>query len=83
MIALELLTRPGCHLCDEMKKAVEQAARGLDIRLTETDIDAADDDELQTRYGNDIPVLFVNGSKAFKHRASVAEIKRRLLIADR
>lgn len=80
MIELELYTRHGCHLCDEMKDAVEQAARGLDFRLRETDIDA--DDELTARYGDDIPVLFVNGSKAFKHRASVAELRKRLLMAD-
>ena len=81
MIALELMTRSGCHLCDEMKAALSQAATGLDVRLTETDIDA--DDELAANYGHDIPVLFVNGSKAFKHRASVEELRKRLLVANR
>ena len=75
-IELELLTRPGCHLCEDMKVAIFEAARGLEIRLREVDI--SQDGELEERFGNDIPVLFVNGSKAFKHRATVQEIRYRL-----
>ena len=79
MIEVEILTRAGCHLCDEMKEAVTRAARGLDVRLTEIDIDA--DEELTAKYGHDIPVLFVNGSKAFKYRATAQDLKKRLLMA--
>ena len=75
-IDLELLTRPGCHLCEEMKQAIAEAARDLEIRLREVDI--SKDGGLESVYGNDIPVLFVNGSKAFKHRATVQEIRVRL-----
>ena len=75
-IDLELLTRPGCHLCEEMKEAITEAARGLEIRLREVDV--SQDSELESRYGNDIPVLFVNGSKAFKHRATVPELRLRI-----
>jgi glutaredoxin len=75
-IALELFTRPGCHLCEEMKAALLDAARGLEIRLREVDISESPD--LEARYGSDIPVLFVNGSKAFEHRASVQELRLRL-----
>jgi glutaredoxin len=75
-IELELMTRPGCHLCEEMKEALVEAARGLEVRLREVDI--SQDSELESRYGNDIPVLFVNGSKAFKHRATVQELRLRL-----
>ena len=80
MIEVEILTRTGCHLCDEMKKALSQAATGFDVQLKETNVDA--DAQLIAKYGNDIPVLFVNGSKAFKHRATIQELKRRLLMAD-
>jgi len=80
MIEVEILMRTGCHLCEEMKEALSQAATGLDVELTETDIDA--DEQLTARYGNDIPVLFVNGSKAFKHRANAQELRKRLLRAD-
>lgn len=79
-IDLELLTRPGCHLCEEMKAALAEAARGIEIRLREVDI--SQNRELESRYGQDIPVLFVNGSKAFKHRASVRELRLRLRRED-
>ncbi len=77
VIEVELMTRAGCHLCDEMKAVVEQVARGLDVRLVETDID--EDEVLAGTYGHDIPVLFVNGSKAFKHRVSAKQLRARLL----
>jgi len=52
----------------------------MEVRVTETDIDA--DPDLSAKYGHDIPVLFVNGSKAFKHRASVRELGRRLRMSE-
>lgn len=79
MIEVEILTRTDCHLCEEMKDALSLAATGLDVELTETDIDA--DEKLTAQYGHDIPVLFVNGEKAFEHRATVEELKRRLRMA--
>jgi hypothetical protein len=75
-VEIELFTRPGCHLCDEMKAALAEAARGLEIRLREVDISGSF--ELESRYGNDIPVLFVNGFKAFEHRATIEELRERL-----
>ena len=76
MIELELYTRPACHLCDEMKEALSRAVSGLDVRLTEIDVES--DPELERRYGNDVPVLLVNGHKAFEHRATEAELRRRI-----
>ena len=75
-IEIELLTRPGCHLCDEMKQALEEASKSLNIDLREIDI--TDDPALAKRYGEEIPVLFINGSKAFKHLANVADLRKRL-----
>ncbi|MGH9320713.1 MAG: glutaredoxin family protein [Vicinamibacteria bacterium] len=77
MIQLEIMTRPGCHLCEEMKEALSRAGRGLDLLLKEIDISG--DVELEKRHGTDIPVLFVNGRKAFKHRATEKELRARLL----
>jgi hypothetical protein len=75
LLDLELFSRPGCHLCDAMKQAIREAARGLEIRLRETDVTGSAD--LERRFGNDVPVLFVNGIEAFRHRATAAELRRR------
>ena len=75
-IEIELLTRPDCHLCDEMKQALKEATTGLNIDLREIDI--SEDPALAKRYGENIPVLFINGSKAFKHRATANDLRESL-----
>ena len=76
MIALTIYSRPGCHLCDEMKAVVARVARTVPLTLEEIDISA--DPALERRYGVEIPVLFVNGKKAAKYRLTEAELRRML-----
>jgi Glutaredoxin-like domain (DUF836) len=66
MIALTLYSRPGCHLCDEMKAVVARVARTIPLALQEIDIST--DAALDAEYGLDIPVLLVEGKKAAKYR---------------
>jgi len=71
-----LYTRKDCCLCDEMKAAIREAAEGRSIGVEEVDVDSAPG--LQEKYGSDVPVLFINGRKAFKHRVTAKELKKRL-----
>ena len=74
-----LYTRPGCHLCDEAKQAM-QAARCADLyTLQEINIDS--DPTLLRRYGWDIPVLLINNVETFKHRLTPSDFKREILRA--
>lgn len=75
-IRLVLYSRPGCHLCDEMKEVVASLRTSHDFELEEVDISR--DADLESRYGQEIPVLFVNDRKAFKYRVSAAELRARL-----
>jgi glutaredoxin len=75
-ITLTLYTRPGCHLCDEMKDVVEPVAR--DYACTLEEIDISGDAALEGRFGQEIPVLFVDGRKAFKYHLTERELRRRL-----
>ena len=71
-----LYSKPGCHLCDEMKAEISKAnCTGL-YELQEINIES--DAELFARYRNDIPVLSINGVDAFKHRLSSADFRDRL-----
>ena len=79
MIELTLYSRPGCHLCDDMKAVVMRVASTLAIRLTETDISG--DPELEQRYGLQIPVLTFRGKTIAKAR--VAEEGLRRILAER
>jgi len=76
MIALTLYSRPGCHLCDEMKAIVERVARTSTPVPTIEIIDISSDPELEALYGLEIPVLLVNGKKAAKYRVTEDELLR-------
>ena len=71
-----IYTRPGCHLCDDAKAAIEASACAGEYLLEEINID--EHPTLRERYGYDIPVIFINGVKAFKHRVESNEFKRKL-----
>ena len=74
--ALTLYSRPGCHLCDEMKAVVDLVARS--VPFTIDIIDVSNDPQLEARYGLEIPVLLINGRKAAKYRLTEDELLRRL-----
>ena len=74
MINVILYSRPGCHLCDEMKAVVNRVARQTPIALEEIDITT--DPALENRYGTEIPFLMVDGKKAAKYRVSEGELMR-------
>ncbi|MFL6076264.1 MAG: glutaredoxin family protein [Mycobacteriales bacterium] len=55
-----LYSRPGCHLCDDAREAVKRIAGEFDgIDVSEVDITTSP--QLTARYGEWIPVLFVDG----------------------
>lgn len=80
-----LYSRKDCCLCDEMKGAIRQVSAKIPLSLEEIDVDGAA--ELQAEYGDEVPVLFIDGRKAFKYRVTVQELtkkvkqKRRLFFA--
>ena len=76
MIALTLYSRPGCHLCDEMKTVIARVAARVPIALEEIDISS--DPALEERYGLEIPVLLVEGKKAAKYRLTDEALLRLL-----
>ncbi len=80
-IGLTLMTRTRCHLCEEMAQVVEAVAREFPVRLETRDVD--EDEALRNRYGLEVPVLLVNGRKAFKYRVTAAELRRRLRAEQR
>jgi thiol-disulfide isomerase/thioredoxin len=76
LVAFVLYSRPGCHLCDEMKAVIERVARAAALPATIEVIDISTDPDLESRYGLEIPVLLVNGTKAAKYRVTEEELRR-------
>jgi hypothetical protein len=75
-VVLTLISRRDCHLCDEMKAIVAEVAAGAELRVEVRDVD--EDPDLTRLYGDEVPVLLVNGRKAFKYRVTAVELRRRL-----
>ena len=74
-MVLTIYSKPDCHLCHEMKAAVQRVLRGrTDIPLEEIDI--SNDPALLDRYGLEIPVLMIDGRKVAKYRVTEAELTR-------
>ena len=71
-----LYSRPGCHLCEAAKAAIDPLLSEFGATLHEVNIDG--DAVLTERYGWDIPVLFVGTRKAAKHRINVKQLRRQL-----
>ena len=74
MTNLIIYSRPGCHLCDEMKAVVRRVSASVPISLEEIDISG--DTELERLYGLEIPVLLADGKKVAKYRIGEGELRR-------
>jgi thiol-disulfide isomerase/thioredoxin len=77
VIALTIYSRPGCHLCDDMKAVVQRVAKSLPLTpVTIIEIDISTDRALAERYGMEIPVLLVGGKKVAKYRIGADDLRR-------
>jgi glutaredoxin len=71
-----LYTRQGCHLCEVVKQSLVNLAHRAAFTLREVDIDTSD--ELRRLYNDEVPVVFINGKKAFKYHVDEREFLRKL-----
>jgi glutaredoxin len=76
MPKLTLYTRAGCCLCDDAKAVLLQARRKAEFAIEEIDIDA--DPVLQQLYNDEVPVIAIDGRKAFKYRVTESELLKKL-----
>jgi hypothetical protein len=54
-----LLGKPGCHLCDDARSVVSRVAEDLRVPWEERSI--LDDPRLLEEYGEQIPVVLIDG----------------------
>jgi hypothetical protein len=59
-----------------MKTAIRRVAETTPLELDEVDIDGSAD--LRQKYGEEVPVLFIDGRKAFKYRLTAKQLAARL-----
>jgi glutaredoxin len=69
-------SRKGCHLCEIVKETLAKLQRRGGFEWREVDVDT--DDELRRQFTDEVPVVFIDGRKAFKYRMDEREFLRRL-----
>ncbi|HTM47534.1 MAG TPA: glutaredoxin family protein [Bryobacteraceae bacterium] len=76
MVKVTLYTRRGCHLCGEARQAIAAARRRAPFEYEELDIDSNPD--LRRLYNEEVPVIAIDGKKAFKYRLTADELLKKL-----
>ena len=73
---ITLYSRPGCHLCDNARGVIESVCAETGESYVDINID--DDPELQARFGEEIPVTFVDGKQHDFFRVSADRLRQAL-----
>ena len=66
----------GCHLCERARATLEALRHELGFTLAEVDIGG--DPELEARYRELLPVVEINGRRAFTYYVQPDAFRRRL-----
>lgn len=69
-------SRKGCHLCEIVKETLNKLHRRGGFTWSEVDVDS--DDQLRRQFTDEVPVVFIDGRKAFKYRMNEQEFLRKL-----
>ncbi|MBI5681607.1 MAG: glutaredoxin family protein [Deltaproteobacteria bacterium] len=83
MIHIDVYARKDCHLCKSnclLCKDVRDVLINVrkDIHFGFKEIDITANEELLRRYKENIPLIFINGKKAFKFKVDEVELRKRL-----
>ena len=78
-LTFTVYTRVQCCCCHKALDLLKDFQRGHGFQITEVDIDA--DAELVAKYGNEVPVVAVNGKVRFRGVVNPALLER-LLTAE-
>ena len=76
MLEVTLFTKADCCLCDKAKEVIKAVQRHIAFTYREVDITA--NPSTYEEFREQIPVVFVNGRKAFKFHLSAEALTERL-----
>ncbi len=76
MVEVVVYSKPDCCLCDELKQQLQRL--GTQHRFDLREVNILEDQQAFERYKDQIPVVFINGRKAFKYRLDEKEFLKRL-----
>ena len=76
MVDVIVYSKPDCCLCDELKQQLAALRAKHPFQLQEVNI--LEDAEAYESFKEQIPVVFINGKKAFKFRLDEKSFLKRL-----
>lgn len=79
MSVVALYSRPGCHLCEEVKHQLESLRREHSFELLEVNIDL--DTALRQRYNEQVPVVTIDGELVSRYRLNPGRFLAKLRAA--
>jgi glutaredoxin len=75
-LLVEIYLGGGCHLCEAALEVVERVRRRIPFRLLVKQVEERS--EWESAYRSELPVVFIDGTKAFKFKVDEKELVRRL-----
>ena len=76
MAQVTLYSKPGCHLCEDARRVLVQVQKQQLFHLEEVNIQ--DDPTLLAEYGEQIPVVLLNGTFFCEYEVEEARLKQLL-----
>ena len=73
---LQLLTRAGCHLCEDAAATLAPIAAAASLTIVPVDVDV--DPELRAEYGDRLPVVLLDGREHSYFTVDVRRLRRDL-----
>ena len=81
MRSVVLYYAQGCHLCERARAIVAEARDELGFELGEVDVGG--DEELEARYREWLPVVEIDGERAFVYHVDPSALRRKLAAQSR
>ena len=76
MTEITIYAKPGCHLCDDARTVLDEVRSRRPFELREVDVSI--DPALNRRYGERVPVVYVDGDEAFEYHVDARALEQRL-----
>lgn len=73
-VKVELYTKKGCSLCVVAREIIFKVLEQIPFEFQEVDIESRDD--LYERFKEEVPVVFVNGERAFTYKVNEKKLRR-------
>lgn len=80
-VDLTVYSREDCHLCAVALSRIETVSDETGVAVDVTEIEVDDDPELEAEYGDSVPVVFIEGDRAFEYTVDTDELARALKTA--